>query len=350
MIPYSSLEELTPESLTQMWEVAAEAFRADDVASGVAVYQQMMDLAPEFEHTPENLKKWLLLFVARVLLAGELREAGCWEEAEHWAKEAARHPNVAFEAELVLGGCYGDNGDFEQATLHYLSALAKRPLKKAYAWALLGYALCHTGHKEESEFCYHTALQLDPDFDEAHFNLGVSARENGEYAEAAVCFRRTLELSPDYDRAHAELGRLLLEFGQLEEAKDHLQRAMALDPDEVRAHIYLAQWYWASENLDKAKEHYVAAVELRPDWVTSNLLYAHFLDCALEDTALAERHYEIALKREPLDSVVLFIFAAFLKRAGRTTESSELESRMRTVGEDMARSYQDGVLPKGTCR
>ena len=70
------------------------------------------------------------------------------------------------------------------------------------------------GKLEEAVACYRRALELKPDYTEAHNNLGVALKEQGKMDEAAACCRRALELKPDYAEAHSNLGSVLKEQGK----------------------------------------------------------------------------------------------------------------------------------------
>ena len=41
-------------------------------------------------------------------------------------------------------------------------------------------------------------MQLNPDFAEAHNNLGIALKEQGKLDEAVACYRRAVELKPDF--------------------------------------------------------------------------------------------------------------------------------------------------------
>lgn len=49
--------------------------------------------------------------------------------------------------------------------------------------------------------------------------------------EAASLYRQGLELCPDDDVAHYELGKLLLRLGQAGEAREEFEKALELNPD-----------------------------------------------------------------------------------------------------------------------
>ena len=63
--------------------------------------------------------------------------------------------------------------------------------------------------------CCRRALELKPDFAEAHNNLGLVLREQGRPDEAVACYRRAVELKPDYVETHNNLGNALKDRGKL---------------------------------------------------------------------------------------------------------------------------------------
>jgi len=74
------------------------------------------------------------------------------------------------------------------------------------------------------------ALDIKPDYAEAHNNLGVALRDLGELDEAVATYRRALEIKPDYAEAHSNLGVALQELGELDEAFKCHRRAIVLNP------------------------------------------------------------------------------------------------------------------------
>ena len=62
--------------------------------------------------------------------------------------------------------------------------------------------------KAEAGQAFTKALQLDPHFDQACYNLGVLAIEAGEVDRAASFFSRTLELNPYHSQARHNLDKI----------------------------------------------------------------------------------------------------------------------------------------------
>ena len=87
------------------------------------------------------------------------------------------------------------------------------------------------GKLDEAVACYRRALELQPDYAEAHSNLGNVLRDQGKLDEAIACCRRALELKPDFAEAHYNLGVAFKDQGKLDEAVACCRRAVELKPD-----------------------------------------------------------------------------------------------------------------------
>ena len=70
---------------------------------------------------------------------------------------------------------------------------------------------------------YRRALELEPNFAEAHYNMGSALKSQGRLDEAVGCYRRALELKPDYASALNNLGNALKDQGRLNEALEVLE-------------------------------------------------------------------------------------------------------------------------------
>lgn len=71
----------------------------------------------------------------------------------------------------------------------------------------------------------------EPDFQAAHFNLGVALGAAGRYQEAASSFTRLLEINPDHSRARYQLALALRAAGLPELARSQCERLGRLEPD-----------------------------------------------------------------------------------------------------------------------
>lgn len=95
----------------------------------------------------------------------------------------------------------------------------------------------------EAIACYRKAIALDPEFADAHCNLGTVLYNQGRRAEARLCFQRALALSPGHLEAHFNLGNVLEEEDRNESALRHYKEAVRIDPFFADAQLNLALLY-----------------------------------------------------------------------------------------------------------
>ena len=74
---------------------------------------------------------------------------------------------------------------------------------------------------------FETGSDDEPESSEGllHVRHGA-ARKQVELGEAIASYRRALELQPDFPDAHCNLANLLLEKGEVENALDHYRKAL----------------------------------------------------------------------------------------------------------------------------
>src|SRR5262245_31585025 len=66
---------------------------------------------------------------------------------------------------------------------------------------------------------------------EAHFRVGLAAKDVGDHQQAQSEFRACIDVNPGHALAHQELGWLIYgTSGPLPEAREHLGTAVELDP------------------------------------------------------------------------------------------------------------------------
>lgn len=152
--------------------------------------------------------------------------------------------------------------------------------KDADALNDLGFALRQNQKLDEAKKYLLQAVEIKPQFGEAHANLSVVYYDQGKYADAVTeaqkavkinadqpIFRVVLgnalsktgdlkgaqqeykiaiQLKSDYENAYYNLGRVLNEDGQINDAKYSLAKALELDPDDERVLALM-------DKLDKAE-------------------------------------------------------------------------------------------------
>ena len=113
---------------------------------------------------------------------------------------------------------------------------------------------------------YQKALEIKPDYAEAHDNLGWPWWP-GRVDEAIAHYRKALEIKPDYAEAYYNLASVLVGRGQVDAAIAHYRKALEIQPHVAEAHTISADLADRGP-AESAIAHYQKAVEIRPDYAT----------------------------------------------------------------------------------
>ena len=105
---------------------------------------------------------------------------------------------------------------------------------------------------------YRQALEIAPEWIDAHINLGVALYQLGRVEEARAEFAAAVQLDPLSGISRYNLGCVLEEQGQIDEAIGHLRRAARAMPAHADVHFNLALAY------EKRGERRLARLE----WIT----------------------------------------------------------------------------------
>lgn len=139
--------------------------------------------------------------------AMRLHAEGRSEEALTRLEQALNGNPTLFWSRLALGDIQRDRQDFGPAAHSFRQALDLNPPPALAARIMAKQAdLEQTqGRHSSARTLYRRALELDPEFVEAHYNLGLVLGESGEIDQALEHLRRTVELKPDFAQAHSSL-------------------------------------------------------------------------------------------------------------------------------------------------
>jgi tetratricopeptide (TPR) repeat protein len=98
---------------------------------------------------------------------------------------------------------------------------------------------------------FRKATESDPNSVQGFLYLGEEYSQVRDYSAAVAPLKRAVELQPDLDEAHRQLGYVLLSLGFASEAIPHLERVHALEALGV-AQIETGQYQQAVSNLSAA--------------------------------------------------------------------------------------------------
>lgn len=123
------------------------------------------------------------------------------------------------------------------------------------------------GKLQESVQHLRKAIQIHPDYMEAHNNLGVRYMQLNEIERAASEFRQAVEIDPASVLGQTNLALALASLQRYRDAEVMARRALSVDPDFVQARYALGLSLAAQDecsieaiqNLQRASERYLKA-------------------------------------------------------------------------------------------
>ena len=120
--------------------------------------------------------------------------------------------------------------------------------------------------------------------------------------EAIATFRQAIEVEPDYADAHAGLARALVHEGRSVEARRHAERALELDPGAAEAHVAQGLLAFRSSGADRvsvAEAHFREALSRNPSESEARQYLAMVLAASgRRKDAMSQR--ELGVARDPL--------------------------------------------------
>lgn len=128
----------------------------------------------------------------------------------------------------------------------------------------LGLSHQQAGRVQQAIACYRKAIELKPEYADAHGNLGVALRSLGRLEEARACYERALACNPGSSATHGNLAVVLSAQGKVEDAIAHCRQAIALDAANAAAHSTLGSAMAAQGRIEEARACFEKAVELQP--------------------------------------------------------------------------------------
>ena len=142
------------------------------------------------------------------------------------------------------------------------------------------------------------AIQLAPNYSQAHFLLGTAYMDMGKWNDAETALNKAVSLSDKLAPAYLELGSCLVEQKKFAEAEKPLLRGLELLPDASQGHYDLGRTYYALNRFQEAEPHARQAVAIEPDVPEAHILLGNVL-LRLRDGSGALAEFQEYLRLAP---------------------------------------------------
>ena len=245
---------------------------------------------------------------------------------------------------------------FKKAIEHFDEALA---IDSNYALAYAGLADCYIRLNEygvpmaqdavpKSRAAVAKALAIDDSLAEAHATLGfIKFRHDWDFAGADNEFKRAIQLDPNYSEAHQWYAFYLLAVGRENEADAEMNRAQELDPLSVSFNSNLALYLFFRHKFDESVKQARKTLEMEPNFSGARVtLGLNYEQQGLNKEAVAE--FRQAQELAANDAGTAAALGNALAKDGKQNEAerllSELEQRSR---EGYVPPYSIAILHTG---
>lgn len=236
--------------------------------------------------------------------------------AQRTAQEAIRSDPEDAQPHYTLSKIYNDFEQADLARMELEQAVKLDPNNYVYAYEL-GKAYFKVKKYQEAQRAFESiTTKLNPKFEPAFFNLGMTYRAMKNDQAALVAFGGAIKLKPDYVRAHIETARIQTARNDNSAAIKSLQTALSFEADNSTAMKDLAVALLNTGKTEEAERYFEKAQKLAPDAITSYNLakvkydlgkYSEALTYSIKATEAAAGtaiyYYQLGLSAEKLGDV-----------------------------------------------
>jgi 2-polyprenyl-3-methyl-5-hydroxy-6-metoxy-1,4-benzoquinol methylase/thioredoxin-like negative regulator of GroEL len=159
-----------------------------------------------------------------------LHETGAVTRAEEIYREVLAADPGAADAWNMLAVALCQQNCLDAAAEAAQRATTLRPRIAPY-WLTRGNIAVARRLEREAQASFRRAVEIKPDFTEAHYWLGRSCQREGKLTDAVAAYRAALRGAPEVAEIHYHLARALLWAERWHEALQAYQQAFARDPE-----------------------------------------------------------------------------------------------------------------------
>ncbi|PKO42917.1 MAG: hypothetical protein CVU29_11350 [Betaproteobacteria bacterium HGW-Betaproteobacteria-22] len=170
-----------------------------------------------------------------------------------YKKALSLQPNTP-DLHFNLGIALTNTGKLSEAADCYRNAIQLSP-DFFEAYGNLGTVLQRQGHLEDAIKQYQTALNIHEDA-RGHFNIGTALRDEGKLDDAIGHFIKAIQMFPNYADAHNYLGECLRDQGNMGDAIKSYLDTLKLNPDHPGANYNMGEFLYLAGRFDEAVDYF----------------------------------------------------------------------------------------------
>jgi len=169
-----------------------------------------------------------------------------------------------------------DRGEsLQTAKQWFLRSLERKRI--APSLTFLGTLCVELNEIGEAKAAFEEAIAIDPNYDEAMYNLAVLEEKTDPHRCVAL-LKRAIEIDPDYAIVHQALGRTLQKLGDRAGAERHFRRCLEIHSDDYLSGLYLANLLGVMGRNEESEQTYRQAIAIEPEEASGWKFFANFLE------------------------------------------------------------------------
>lgn len=218
------------------WYLNDPQQRNEWIGTTVTLFGITSDRTTLFREIVRDGEEYQRLWLAAECLANVRQESGAWETLRA-ALSDEPHDLALFVT--ACGMVYEELGDFDQALHSFREAIEHDP-EFPFAYYDLAVVFRQIGQHQNAIAALRRCIRQLPNFVDSYNQLGITYYETGDMTRALMVFSATVELEPQNAHHHYNVGFVYKSLNQYDQAKQAFHSALRFKPDYEAARAQLA--------------------------------------------------------------------------------------------------------------
>ena len=253
---------------------------------------------------------------------------GQYQEAINQIKVLNKaYPNVPLLFNLV-GACYKALGQLEGSVKMFETAVNIKP-DYAEAHKKLGIALRDLGKMDKAIESLKNAISAEPKYVDAYYNLAITFKEQGQLHDAVKSYQKAIEINPNFAQAYNNLGNVFNDLRKVKTGFKYFEKAIEINPNFAEAHRNLGNSLRKLKQRESALACFENARKIKPEmeFILGDILISKMQLCIWKD--LPKLLNELALKINNNEKAIApFPLLSLIDNPELSRKNSELYSHV----------------------
>lgn len=288
---YIKASELDPENSITFYNIASILQIKNKHKEACKFFQKAYDIEP--------LEHYLVS-----LALSEFKSAQYEAAISHYKILISQHPEKQ-NFQYNLACCYEIIGEYTFA-IGILSQLVLLNPKSTSMAQKLANLYLKVNQPLKAKEIYQKIIGHEMVSSDIYYEYALICASTNDLDTAETILKKVVELNPDFAQAHKDLGVIYLNKRLFNYAKDEFEQACKLLPNDANILFEYANFLHSISEFKKAQEFYKKVIEQNPEDINA-LAFSALNSISMNDLENAKHDIETALKALPESDFILFL-------------------------------------------